>query len=251
MKLSREAEAFIDNLHLYLLSSGKKDKEINEIVEELTDHLQEAEANGKNIHEVTGESPKEYMESLASEMQTDLKEWGKLLPHVFISLIAYTLIGKIILGENQISLFVAIGSIFIRFFMLGLYVVVFRFVSSRSVSNKKTFGMLFLLQILLTGLFFGLMFYGNNYGPVFMMDTLAKQTIFFIIPFAYICWFAWWSKTWIMFFPVIIYLPMVIVEPLSFSKETKSIISSATLIAIMLGYFIWIIWKGKQQKKTT
>ena len=42
MKLSREAAAFIDNLHLYLLSSGKKDKEINEIVEELTDHLREA-----------------------------------------------------------------------------------------------------------------------------------------------------------------------------------------------------------------
>lgn len=250
MKLSKEAEAFIENLHLYLLTSGKKDKEIKEIVEELSDHLREAEANGKNISEVTGDSPKEYMESLAREMQTDLKEWGKLLPHVFISLIAYTLIGKIILGENQISLLVGIGSIIICFFMLGMYIVLFRFVASRNVSTKKTIGLVAPLQLLLTGLFFVLMFYGNNYGPVYMIDALAKQTLFFIIPFAYLCWFAWWSKSWVVFVPVLIYLPSVIVNPLSMSEEMKSIISSVFLMIIMVGYFIWIIWKGKKEQKT-
>lgn len=250
MKLSKEAEAFIENLHLYLLTSGKKDKEIKEIVEELSDHLREAEANGKNITEVTGESPKEYMESLAREMQTDIMEWGKLLPHIFISLIAYTLIGKIILGENQISLLVGIGSIIICFFMIGVYVIVFRFVSSRNISNKKTIGIIVPLQILVTGLFFVLMFYGNNYGPVYMFDTLATQTLLFIIPFAYLCWFAWWSKSWVVFVPVIIYLPSVLTKPLSLTEEMKSIISSVILMGIMLGYFIWLIWTGKKEQKT-
>ena len=82
MKLSKEAETFVENLYLYLLTTGKKEKEIKEIVEELTDHLQEAEANGKNISEITGDSPKAYMESLAKEMQTDLIEWGLSLIHI-------------------------------------------------------------------------------------------------------------------------------------------------------------------------
>ncbi len=251
MKLSKEAELFIENLHLYLLSSGKKEKEIKEIVEELSDHLQEAEANGKNISDVTGESPKEYMESLAREMQTDLKEWGKLLPHVFISLIAYTLIGKIILGENQISLLVGIGSIIICFFMLGMYIVLFRFIAARNISNKKTIGLVIPFQLLVTGLFFVLMLYGNNFGPVYMMDTLANQILFFIIPFVYLCWFAWWSKSWVVFVPVLIYLPDLIARPLSISEEMKSIISSIILMVIMMAYFIWIICKGKKEQKTS
>lgn len=250
MKLSKEAEAFVENLHLYLLTTGKKEKEIKEIVEELTDHLQEAEANGKNISEITGESPKAYMESLAKEMQTDLFEWGKLLPHVFISLIAYTLIGKIILGENQISLLVGLGSLFICVFMLGMYVVIFRFVSSRNVSNKKTFALVFILQLLITGLFFVLLFYGNNYGPVYMMDTVTKQILFFIIPFFYLCWFAWWSKSWVVFFPIILYLPDLLIKPFPMTEKIKTLASSIILFVIMFGYFIWIIRQGKKAQKT-
>ncbi|CAM5611184.1 hypothetical protein C2I17_24395 [Niallia circulans] len=251
MKLSKEAETFVENLYLYLLTTGKKEKEIKEIVEELTDHLQEAEANGKNISEITGDSPKAYMESLAKEMQTDLIEWGKLLPHVFISLIAYTLIGKVILGENQISLLVGLGSLLISVVMLGMYVVIFRFISSRNVSNKKAFAIIFPLQLLIIGMFIVLMFYGNNYGPVYMIDTVTKQLLFFLIPFVYLCWFAWWSKSWVVFFPVILYLPNLLVKPLPMSEEMKTITSSVIFFVFLFGYFIWIIWQGKKAQKST
>jgi DNA-binding ferritin-like protein (Dps family) len=251
VKLSKEAETFVENLYLYLLTTGKKEKEIKEIVEELTDHLQEAEANGKNISEITGDSPKAYMESLAKEMQTDLIEWGKLLPHVFISLIAYTLIGKVILGENQISLLVGLGSLLISVVMLGMYVVIFRFISSRNVSNKKAFAIIFPLQLLIIGMFIVLMFYGNNYGPVYMIDTVTKQLLFFLIPFVYLCWFAWWSKSWVVFFPVILYLPNLLVKPLPMSEEMKTITSSIIFFVFLFGYFIWIIWQGKKAQKST
>ncbi|MEZ2716496.1 DUF1129 family protein [Niallia circulans] len=251
MKLSKEAETFVENLYLYLLTTGKKEKEIKEIVEELTDHLQEAEANGKNISEITGDSPKAYMESLAKEMQTDLIEWGKLLPHVFISLIAYTLIGKVILGENQISLLVGLGSLLISVFMLGMYVVIFRFISSRNVSNKKAFAIIFPLQLLIIGMFIVLMFYGNDYGPVYMIDTITKQLLFFLIPFVYLCWFAWWSKSWVVFFPVILYVPNLLVKPLPMSEEMKTITSSIIFFVFLFGYFIWIIWQGKKAQKST
>ncbi|MEM5593064.1 DUF1129 family protein [Niallia circulans] len=231
------------------INNGKKEKEIKEIVEELTDHLQEAEANGKNISEITGNSPKAYMESLANEMQTDLIEWGQLLPHVFISLIAYTLIGKIILGENQLSLLVGLGSLFISVFMLGMYVVIFRYISSRNSSNKKAFALIFPLQLLIIGMFFVLMFYGNNYGPVYMIDTVTKQLLFLIVPFVYLCWFAWWSKSWVVFFPVILYLPNLLVKPLPMSEEMKTLTSSIIFFVFMFGYFILVIWQGKKQKK--
>jgi len=251
VKLSKEAEAFIENLHLYLLTSGKKEKEIKEIVEELSDHLREAEANGKNISEVTGDSPKEYMESLAKEMQTDIKEWSKLLPHVFISIIAYMLISKIILGDNQLSLLVGMGSIFICMIMIGLYVVIFRYISSRSLSNKISFVLMFFLQLLLSGSFFVLMFYGNNLGTVYMIDTLFKQILFLLIPFAYLSWFAWWSKSWIVFLPILVNLPSVITEQFPLTEEWKAIFSSIFLFIMMLAFLIWQIWLLKKENKPT
>jgi hypothetical protein len=39
MKLSRESRDFLENLRLYLFSSGKNEKEMEEIIEELEDHL--------------------------------------------------------------------------------------------------------------------------------------------------------------------------------------------------------------------
>ena len=44
MELSDKSRKFIDDLRLYLFSSGKNDQEIKEITEELEDHLHEAES---------------------------------------------------------------------------------------------------------------------------------------------------------------------------------------------------------------
>lgn len=71
MELSKESKDFIGRLQLYLMASGKKEKEIEEITEELEDHLLEAERRGKSVQDVVGQSPKEYMEQFSREMILD------------------------------------------------------------------------------------------------------------------------------------------------------------------------------------
>ena len=44
MELSDKSRKFIDDLRLYLFSSGKNDQEIREIAEELEDHLMKQNA---------------------------------------------------------------------------------------------------------------------------------------------------------------------------------------------------------------
>lgn len=69
INLSQESNRFIEDLRVYLYSSGKKESEIHEIIEELEVHLFEAEANGKSIKQVVGNSPKLYMQSISKEMK--------------------------------------------------------------------------------------------------------------------------------------------------------------------------------------
>ncbi|WP_339164155.1 hypothetical protein [Siminovitchia sp. FSL W7-1587] len=62
--LSDKSKAFIENLRLYLVTSGKKQKEINELIDELKVHLIEAEKQGKSIDEMIDCTPEQYMNSL-------------------------------------------------------------------------------------------------------------------------------------------------------------------------------------------
>lgn len=89
MHISMESRDFLENLRVYLISSGKKEIEINEIIEELEDHLYEAEKNGKKIDDIIGKSPKEYMEQVANEISFDLKGVVKFIPIVIICFYSY------------------------------------------------------------------------------------------------------------------------------------------------------------------
>ena len=66
--VSKQAEQFLVELRMYLISKGKNDQEINEITEELEVHLMEAEAAGKDVSHIIGDSPKNYMKSIGESM---------------------------------------------------------------------------------------------------------------------------------------------------------------------------------------
>ena len=78
--LSKQADQFMIELRMYLMSKGKNDKEIIEVIDELNDHLLQAEAEGKSIKDITGESPRAYMKSIGQEMGFDARQFLSLAP---------------------------------------------------------------------------------------------------------------------------------------------------------------------------
>lgn len=78
-QLSKRSQDFLENLHLYLFSSGKNSDDIDDIVRELETHLFEAKKNGKSIEKIIGKSPKEYMKMVSNEMIIDYRTWFKYI----------------------------------------------------------------------------------------------------------------------------------------------------------------------------
>ena len=111
MELSDKSKKFVDDLRLYLFSSGKNDEEIREIAEELEDHLYEAEHNGKSIDQIVGASPKEYMESISSEMKTDYKAWAKYISLIFLGAMSFSVIEDLLQGTLSYSLLIILGTL--------------------------------------------------------------------------------------------------------------------------------------------
>src|SRR5699024_9109279 len=90
-QLSYKSRKFLEDLRVYLFSSGKDSNEIEQIVEELEIHLIEAEKNGKSIEKIVGHTPKEYMEQLSNEMPVDYKSWFKYVLIIISGAFSFTL----------------------------------------------------------------------------------------------------------------------------------------------------------------
>src|SRR5690606_40909499 len=112
MMLSKKSTNFIENLRLYLLTSGKKEKEVDELIEELTAHLIESEKQGKSIHQIIEGTPEEYMQSLKNEMDTDFTMLFKYITIFIIGMLAYFFLGLAISGDFEIYLILIICILF-------------------------------------------------------------------------------------------------------------------------------------------
>lgn len=79
LELSRKSQRFLDDLRTYLFTNRKSLSDVDEIINDLENHLYEAERNGKPIEKVVGKSPKEYMKMVSGELATDNKNWFKYI----------------------------------------------------------------------------------------------------------------------------------------------------------------------------
>ncbi|MMZ62361.1 hypothetical protein D1872_245670 [compost metagenome] len=80
MNLSKKSIDFLENLRVYLFSSGKNEKEIEGIIREVEDRLYEAEKNGENVDDIITKASKEYMAQLTNEMSSDFEGLLKYIP---------------------------------------------------------------------------------------------------------------------------------------------------------------------------
>lgn len=144
--LSKESEEFIANLKMYLMTSGKNEKEIHEISQELRDHLEDAESHGKTVDSVTGGSPETYLKNLSSEMKFDVFGILKVLPMLILLLAAYFITGSAIRGDLSFSLLSIIAYPLIALFGVSAFIYFLRKMSISTWSIRKTMVILIAVQ---------------------------------------------------------------------------------------------------------
>lgn len=239
MMLSKESKEFLGNLRAYLLSTGKNEKESLEIVEELESHLIEAEANGKSVEDIIGKSPKEYMESIADEMDFDGKQ--VFMTGVFIILGAFSIfiLPEVIRGVITGSLFKLISMLVIMFIETGAIAWIIRKISKENIPERKA--LLYLIPIIVFPLFaFIGIFLLDDRIPSPMM-TLEGLPVYLIgvLALAILVGIAIWSKSWMMIIVIaVITLPDLLQKVFHYSDLVSAYIFTVLLILLTVGIFI-------------
>nr|WP_157742164.1 hypothetical protein [Macrococcus sp. IME1552] len=148
MMLSNEAEHFLLQLRLELVSKGKKDEDIDAIEAELRDHLYEAELRGESVESVTGGSVKDYIKSISNELPFD-KGIFSFIFLMLISILALLAIPRLISGDLDLSVNRLIFYAIIIFILAPLELWILKSILVRHGDSKTTYIYGFILSILI------------------------------------------------------------------------------------------------------
>ncbi|MBT2684729.1 DUF1129 family protein [Bacillus sp. ISL-37] len=253
--VSKRAEQFLVELRMYLISKGKNDQEINEITEELEVHLTEAEAAGKDVSHIIGDSPKNYMKSIGESMKTDYRQLAGLVPLMILLLAAYLSIGPAIEGTFSVSqgtiLFaLVISSISILVYGLFLFKVMPKFFQSKW--NYVLFSGTFLA---VTGLMVAFMFWykSQKFEAVFVA-TPAQNNLIIVLCAVIFIGAALYTKTWFtVLIPLFLSMGPIATRFVPEEANNDPLYITITILAFLLAsavaIAIFIFQSKKDQKK--
>ncbi|PPA69392.1 HAAS domain-containing protein [Jeotgalibacillus proteolyticus] len=249
--LSKESRRFLDDLRLYLFSSGKNEAEIGEIAEELEVHFAEAEKNGKPIEQIVGESPKEYMEMISKEMKVDTKAWLKYIPLIIFGAISFSVIAQLVddLRLNFSYVFLG-GTVVISIIFILLVFGVFKYTASRQVSKTKELLMIMIPSFLNIALFGALIFWDMFYTLPGIQLGVTASIITGGIVLLFLIGFSFWAKTAIL--PVILaalHIPELLLRLTSLEVSARLIIGMI-ITYIVIGLYLYYTFKKLKKEET-
>ncbi|BAC12524.1 hypothetical protein [Oceanobacillus iheyensis HTE831] len=251
--LSKESVRFIENLRLYLFASGKKTEEIDDIVEELKGHLLEAEKSGKNIHQVVGDSPEEYMQMISKEMKVDIRSWMMYLPLILIGGISFSIFGNLLEGSSftlNYSLMQIIGIVLHGIFFLTGTVIAFRYVSRKQTLGVKQY-VIITVPVILSMLFYIAVLFINHIYPSPMYHfSLTTSLIVASLAAIVVIGLSIWAKTAILpFVLVALHLPSYLLMYTNISEDNRLIFGMLISYLLIGVYFFFEFRRMKDDTK--
>ncbi len=239
LKISNRSKAFLEDLRLYLFSSGKNTDEIEEIVDELEVHLSEAEKSGKSIDKIIGKSPKEYMEMVSKEMKVDYRTWSKYICLIIFGSFSFTIFSDLMEGNLSYSVLEIIGHIVIGAIFIATIFTGFKYISTTNQSLKIQ-GLIFLIITLLPiALFIGLIYLNRSIDTPTVHFGNTASLIIGVIAGLFIIGMSLWAKSWVLIIIVaLLTVPDYLLSLSSLESKTQLIVSPMITFAVVAIYFL-------------
>ncbi|PEJ64329.1 hypothetical protein CN639_05805 [Bacillus toyonensis] len=178
--LSHESRNFLAEIGAYLTAKGISEKDIESFLEDAELHLTEGEKRGKSVGDIFGNSPKEYANQLAKEMQVDYKRNIGWLVTAIMSILCYWTIPDLLFRKlNEpytVSLIGVIGYPIIIVLMIVGGILFLRGASFQSSILKKS--LLLFGAVMLTYLPVLIMLFKDWYSfPFYEIPQIGRYLI--------------------------------------------------------------------------
>ncbi|MEH6849885.1 hypothetical protein SAMN04488168_1299 [Bacillus sp. 491mf] len=252
--LSTKSEQFLIELRMYLLQRGKKDEDINEIVDELEIHLIEAEKRGKSVDHIIGKSRKQHMKNIGKELPVDKEGLMKLIPAAILVIIAYMAFPPALKGEFKISQNILLFGSLPLFLTLAVFAItLLKGIPKVYPSTKKSLFLMLLANCIAIGGWLVFYFWmDGKMDTYYFVATRAQNYIIAGVCMLIFVLFALYAKSWLTIFvafTICIGPTLEHIIPSEINKDPRYItatIIGSVIIGICLGIYFYKKAKNQQ-----
>ncbi|MCX2828275.1 NADH dehydrogenase subunit [Bacillus pseudomycoides] len=252
--LSTKSEQFLIELRMYLLQRGKKDEDINAIVDELEVHLTEAEQRGQNVDHIIGKSRKQHMKNIGKELPVDKEGLLVIIPAAILVIVASMCFAPAVRGQFKISQNILLFGSLPLFLALAIFAfTLFKGLPKVYPSRKNTIFLLIIAHLITIGGWVGFYFWldGRLDTDYFVATTMQNYIIASICVLIFIL-FASYTKSWLIIgaaFTMGIGPLLEHVIPPEINKDPMYI-TLTIIISIVIGILL-VIYFYKKAKTTS
>ncbi|MCZ6942297.1 DUF1129 domain-containing protein [Bacillus mycoides] len=251
MQVSKEGEKFLIDTKVYLITKGIKEEDVDAFLEDAELHLIEGEKKGKTVSDIFGDSPKEYAEELANEMEKDKGGSIKTILGMIIGIGGYWLLTNI-LFESPNHEFTLTNVQLIGYpivLMITIVAIIFAFKMTSFKSKIKEFSIIYVAALLPILLLVLLMFMNKWYGtPVLQLTTMQSYILAGIVLLVLLIGEAF-ILGWIGILAVIVpLLIMFVFKELGKQNPYWGILESLLLYGSL---YVLMRWSLKNEEKKT
>lgn len=248
--LSKKSKTFIENLRMYLMTSGKNMAEVEELIDELRVHLREAEKAGRNIDQIIGMTPEQYMQSLEKEMKTDYAMILKLAPLLLIGFTAFIFIGSAIRNEFKLNIIQLVGFPIAILISLIIHIIFLRQAGIRQYSIKRFF-VIGMAASTVTILIFLLLLLGSAlFVEPFFVASSAENLIIIVICIMTFIILSLWSKSWTpIWIPAILSIPDILLRYNILPLEKIMYVQVAVFVLLFIIIIVSLYFTEMQTNK--
>lgn len=248
--VSKETRHVLLELKLYLISKGKNQDEIDELMDELTTHAVEAEKDGKTGEALFGGDPRGYADELAKEMSGNHKDWIPFVSAFLIGSLFYMILSDAISQSLSYSWYALIGYPLVLVANVIMIIVMFR--ASAFQTGSRAFLYFWILGIFQLTSMVTIKLLDQKLGtPLLVLTSGQRWGVILLMLFCIIVFNAIMKANFISLIPIIFFGPQLIFEWIGWTSQGVLLLQSLLSIVIIIGLVLIVLRRTNKKNEST
>ncbi|KIZ55466.1 HAAS domain-containing protein [Bacillus safensis] len=248
--VSKETRHILLELQLYLISKGKNQDEIDELMDELTAHAVEAEKDGKTGEDVFGGDPRSYADELAKELSGNHKDWVPFVSAFLIGSLFYMILADAISQNLSYSWFALIGYPLVLVVNVIMIIVMFR--ASAFQTSSRVFLYFWMLGIFQLTAMVTIKLLDQKVGtPLLVLNSGQRWGVILLMLLCIVVFNAILKANVVSLIPLIFFGPQLIFEWIGWTSPSVILLQSLLSIVILMGLIFIVLRRTNKKNENT
>ncbi|MEN7365929.1 HAAS domain-containing protein [Bacillus safensis] len=248
--VSKETRHILLELQLYLISKGKNQDEIDELMDELTAHAVEAEKDGKTGGDVFSGDPRSYADELAKELSGNHKDWVPFVSAFLIGSLFYMILADAISQNLSYSWFALIGYPLVLVANVIMIIVMFR--ASAFQTSSRVFLYFWMLGIFQLTAMVTIKLLDQKVGtPLLVLTSGQRWGVILLMLLCIVVFNAILKANVVSLIPIIFFGPQLIFEWIGWTSPSVILLQSLLSIVILIGLIFIVLRRTNKKNENT